>query len=396
MKYPRGVAFTLLELLVVLVVVITLAAIAVPNFLEAQVRSKVTRARAETVVLAEALEAYYADHLAYPPNLEPFHPAPGRSVQPVSRIHLKLEAPDPSGPTPPFVAPPNPYGGGMGAMYPGMGMPGMAYPSFAPPRPEVGEVAPPVPVLSAPATSSTLAASDTSATLPSAGPPGAPPGMASLNPFSGPAPSTTSTLSPFVMATPLAPANPFSAPGPGMPKTVVNPFAAPGSVVQPNPYLVRQQPYPGPAVIDWETSTVLRPYLDRYGGQVQVGSTLRRWRGTVPQGGNDVAARLSVNGLALTALTTPVAYLGYLPADTMHDIRGFPFAYFSYNPYDASSDWTLPAAGGRSPHYLLCGWGPDTQPTMVDPYVGPFVQYDPTNGTVSNGDLLAFDGMWWR
>jgi hypothetical protein len=43
-----------------------LAAIAVPNFLEAQIRSKVSRARADMRTLATALESYIVDNNVYP------------------------------------------------------------------------------------------------------------------------------------------------------------------------------------------------------------------------------------------------------------------------------------------------------------------------------------------
>ena len=60
-------AFTLIELLIVVAIIAILAAIAVPNFLEAQVRSKVSRARADIRSLATGLEAYRTDHNRYPP-----------------------------------------------------------------------------------------------------------------------------------------------------------------------------------------------------------------------------------------------------------------------------------------------------------------------------------------
>ncbi len=54
-------AFTLIELLIVVAIIAILAAIAVPNFLEAQTRSKVSRARADMRSLATAIEAYATD-----------------------------------------------------------------------------------------------------------------------------------------------------------------------------------------------------------------------------------------------------------------------------------------------------------------------------------------------
>jgi type II secretion system protein G len=61
--------FTLIELLVVVAVLAILAAVAVPNMLEAQVRAKVSRTRTDLRTAATALEAYYVDNNAYPPNL---------------------------------------------------------------------------------------------------------------------------------------------------------------------------------------------------------------------------------------------------------------------------------------------------------------------------------------
>jgi len=58
--------FTLIELLIVVAIIAILAAIAVPNFLEAQVRSKVARVAAEMRSLATALEAYRVDNNDYP------------------------------------------------------------------------------------------------------------------------------------------------------------------------------------------------------------------------------------------------------------------------------------------------------------------------------------------
>lgn len=54
-------AFTLIELLIVIAIIAILALIAVPNFLEAQVRAKVSRAQADMRSLATAVEAYAVD-----------------------------------------------------------------------------------------------------------------------------------------------------------------------------------------------------------------------------------------------------------------------------------------------------------------------------------------------
>lgn len=64
MKRIKG--FTLIELLIVVAIIAILAAIAVPNFLEAQVRSKVSRVRTDHRSLATAIEAYYVDNNSYP------------------------------------------------------------------------------------------------------------------------------------------------------------------------------------------------------------------------------------------------------------------------------------------------------------------------------------------
>ena len=55
-------AFTLIELLIVVAIIAILAAIAVPNFLEAQVRSKVSRILTDMRTNAVAIEAYQVDH----------------------------------------------------------------------------------------------------------------------------------------------------------------------------------------------------------------------------------------------------------------------------------------------------------------------------------------------
>jgi len=65
-------AFTLIELLIVVAIIAILAAIAVPNFLEAQVRAKVSRAKADMRTLITATESYRVDNNRYPPDGDDF------------------------------------------------------------------------------------------------------------------------------------------------------------------------------------------------------------------------------------------------------------------------------------------------------------------------------------
>ncbi|MBN2326851.1 MAG: prepilin-type N-terminal cleavage/methylation domain-containing protein, partial [Candidatus Omnitrophica bacterium] len=65
MKRLKG--FTLIELLIVVAIIGILAAIAVPNFLNAQVRAKVSRAQSEMKGLKTALESFFIDNNQYMP-----------------------------------------------------------------------------------------------------------------------------------------------------------------------------------------------------------------------------------------------------------------------------------------------------------------------------------------
>ncbi len=59
-------AFTLIELLIVVAIIGILAAIAVPNFLNAQLRAKISRAEADMRNLKTALESYQIDYNNFP------------------------------------------------------------------------------------------------------------------------------------------------------------------------------------------------------------------------------------------------------------------------------------------------------------------------------------------
>ncbi len=67
----REKGFTLIELLIVVAIIAILAAIAVPNFLEAQTRAKVSRAKSDIRTMATAIESYFVDNSRYPSLIAP-------------------------------------------------------------------------------------------------------------------------------------------------------------------------------------------------------------------------------------------------------------------------------------------------------------------------------------
>jgi prepilin-type N-terminal cleavage/methylation domain-containing protein len=93
MKSQLG--FTLIELLIVVAIIAILAAIAVPNFLEAQVRAKVSRVKSDMRSMATALESYQVDNNKYPPpwDYDPAGPnrTPGSTVEiPNGPFHSRM------------------------------------------------------------------------------------------------------------------------------------------------------------------------------------------------------------------------------------------------------------------------------------------------------------------
>jgi prepilin-type N-terminal cleavage/methylation domain-containing protein len=85
----RRTAFTLIELLIVVAIIAILAAIAVPNFLEAQTRAKVGRVYADFRTVATGLEAYAVDNRQYVPS----HDANGVFIEPTTRRLRPLTTP---------------------------------------------------------------------------------------------------------------------------------------------------------------------------------------------------------------------------------------------------------------------------------------------------------------
>ena len=60
--------FTLIELLIVVAIIGILAAIAVPNFLNAQLKAKVARVEGDLRAMKTAIEMYRLDNPGYPPS----------------------------------------------------------------------------------------------------------------------------------------------------------------------------------------------------------------------------------------------------------------------------------------------------------------------------------------
>ncbi len=81
--------FTLIELLIVVAIIGILAAIAVPNFLNAQMRAKIANAESEMRTLDTALEMYRMDNNHYPL----WRDSGGTNLNPVNRRLVALTTP---------------------------------------------------------------------------------------------------------------------------------------------------------------------------------------------------------------------------------------------------------------------------------------------------------------
>ncbi len=77
-------SFTLIELLIVVAIIGILAAIAVPNFLNAQIRAKVSRVESELRTCSVSIEAYRLDHGYYPTYNNPLDRTPAPHFLPLN------------------------------------------------------------------------------------------------------------------------------------------------------------------------------------------------------------------------------------------------------------------------------------------------------------------------
>ena len=69
LRPTRG--FTLIELLIVIAIILILIAIALPNFLEAQLRAKITRLKADLRTIGIAMDTYFIDFKTFPRDHDP-------------------------------------------------------------------------------------------------------------------------------------------------------------------------------------------------------------------------------------------------------------------------------------------------------------------------------------
>ena len=67
----RKSGFTLIELLIVIAIILILIAIALPNFLEAQIRAKITKVKGDMRTIATAQESYLLDFGMYTDDHDP-------------------------------------------------------------------------------------------------------------------------------------------------------------------------------------------------------------------------------------------------------------------------------------------------------------------------------------
>lgn len=103
----------------------------------------------------------------------------------------------------------------------------------------------------------------------------------------------------------------------------------------------------------------------------------------------------SMSGYDLSQITTPVAYAdSRLAPEPFADIGGVPFVYI--NLADVIDQDPRLSNLAMDQRFYLLSYGPDVDQSATDgfadlmnPVTGPALIYDPTNGTISRGDIIV-------
>jgi len=90
-KLRKHQAFTLIELLIVVAIIGILAAIAVPNFLNAQMKAKLARVQSELKTLSEAYTMYNLDRNSWPPHLDGDPNQHGFVTTPIAYLNSNIQ-----------------------------------------------------------------------------------------------------------------------------------------------------------------------------------------------------------------------------------------------------------------------------------------------------------------
>jgi len=299
----RQESYTLIELLIVVAIIAIMAAIAIPNFLEAQIRSKVARVVTNQSMIAAALDTYYVDYEQYP-----FNNLLGEAVVPRSDVRR------------PTRARPMVY---------------FSEREFFEPE-ELAQIAS--------GTRETTGALETTRMIPM------PPRNLTFEPYRSSVEPTTVTV-------------------------------------------VREIPY--------SSEIPLRPHPWQFCNQcgtvnAQTVTNCAECGRQLGPSDRYMIYNQSLNGAVLSILTTPVAYL---PTEVNEDVfnrrRGRrytkPTTFLYVNYLQIHPDGVAIPLVGRRAHYAIISYGPDTSLNYIHSYPVPQISiYDPTNGTISKGDIINF------
>lgn len=292
LKRKYQAAVTLIELLIVVAIISILAAIAVPNFLEAQVRSKVSRTKQDLAFIAVALEAYFADYKLYPqvPHLVEIPEKKSLTEEEFKKYFMEVKA-------------------------------------------EEKETTPVQPLI----------------------PPEIPPEFISELPFLPPKKGLREINPPLYALQKFFERKEEALKEIKSRKLEKEPQLLP-------PEIFMGIPYEEKAWAGFARQFAQRPFQ---------------------------IVNQDVNSPALFALTTPIAYIhSESLSDPFHTIKLHPFGYVNFT--QLNPDGVLVPRLSRNMLYGVISFGPDSVFTYLNLTEPLFEVYDPTNGTVSNGDIIRW------